>query len=169
MSVHTGLRWSEQVQLRWRDIDMLSAAITVPRSEHGYTRQIPMNGIVRSVMLDLGARRTSPSDSSEPVFVCAFRQAAKFFPQAVERARIALRSAGKDVSRLDGYTWAGNRHTFASRLVMAGVDVRTLQDLGGWKTLKLVTRYAHLSPAHLPSAVERLVPPDRTVVELARN
>ena len=39
---------------------------------------------------------------------------------------------------------------------MAGVDVRTVQELGGWKSLKMVQRYAHLDPSHLHAAVERL-------------
>jgi len=41
---------------------------------------------------------------------------------------------------------------------MAGVDLRTVQVLGGWRTLAMVQRYAHLAPAHLRDAVERLVP-----------
>jgi hypothetical protein len=45
----------------------------------------------------------------------------KFFPKVIERAQAALRQAGKDATRLDGYTWHCNRHTFASRLVMAGL------------------------------------------------
>jgi site-specific recombinase XerD len=48
------------------------------------------------------------------------------------------------------------RHTFASRLAMAGVDLRTIQELGGWKTLSMVQRYAHLSPSHKAEAVERI-------------
>jgi site-specific recombinase XerD len=76
----------------------------------------------------------------------------------VERAQQVLRSAGKDGSRLEGYTWHCNRHTFASRLVMAGVDLRSVQVLGGWRTLAMVQRYSHLAPAHLREAVERLVP-----------
>jgi len=60
-----------------------------------------------------------------------------------------------------------NRHSFASRLVMAGVDLRTVQELGGWKTLGMVQRYAHLAPSHLQAAVERLV--SSNAVELARN
>jgi site-specific recombinase XerD len=48
------------------------------------------------------------------------------------------------------------RHTFASRLAMAGVDLRTIQELGGWQSLKMVERYAHLSPSHKAEAVERL-------------
>ena len=46
--------------------------------------------------------------------------------------------------------------TFASRLAMAGVDLRTIQELGGWKTLSMVQRYAHLSPSHKAEAVERI-------------
>jgi integrase len=50
------------------------------------------------------------------------------------------------------------RHTFASRLAMAGVDLLTIKELGGWKTLSMVTRYAHLSPDHKRAALERLIP-----------
>ena len=77
--------------------------------------------------------------------------------------------AKKDGSRLDGYTWHCNRHTFASRLIMAGVDPRTVQVLGGWRTLAMVQRYSHLAPAHLREAVERLVPGSGGAVELSRN
>ena len=64
-----------------------------------------------------------------------------------------------DATGLDGVTWHSCRHTFASRLVMARVDLRTVQELGGWRTLALVTRYAHVQPDHLRAAVERLVNP----------
>jgi hypothetical protein len=36
---------------------------------------------------------------------------------------------------------------FASHLVMAGVDVRTVQEVGGWRTMPMVQRYSHLAPA----------------------
>jgi integrase len=51
------------------------------------------------------------------------------------------------------------RHTFASRLAMAGVDLYTVQRAGGWKTQIMVQRYAHLSPDHMRAAVERLAKP----------
>jgi site-specific recombinase XerD len=40
---------------------------------------------------------------------------------------------------------------------MAGVDLRTVQELGGWSSLDLVQRYAHLTPAHKAEAVERII------------
>jgi len=160
VSVHTGLRWSEQVGLRWRDVDVHAGVITVPRSKNGATRHVQVNAVVRSVLFDLSLQRERPSDPSEPVFTCRYTAADKFFPKAVQQARDALRRAEKDAARLEGYTWHGNRHTFASRLVMAGVDLLSVQKLGGWKTLSMVQRYAHLAPDHLRAAVERLVPQD---------
>ena len=157
VSIHTGLRWSEQRRLGWRDVDMLTGLITVRQSKSGYARQIPMNSIVREVLMDLAGQRTRPDDPVEPVFRCSYVQPDHFFPNAVECAADALKKAKRDASRLDGYTWHCNRHTFASRLVMAGVDTRTVQTLGGWRTLAMVQRYSHLSPTHLREAVERLV------------
>jgi site-specific recombinase XerD len=157
VSIHTGLRWGEQVALRWKDVDMLSGLLTVARSKHGYTRRVPANSLVRAALVDLGAGRARPDDAEEPVFPVRYTEASKFFPQAVERAQGMLRDAGKHAGRLDGYTWHCNRHTFASRLVMAGADLLTVKELGGWRTLAMVQRYAHLAPDHLAAAVERLV------------
>ncbi len=157
VSVNTGLRWSEQIELRWADVDILVDVITVRRSKNGHRRYIPTNSVVRSALVDLASCRQRRNDGEVPVFPCVHKQADKFFPRAVERAQEALRAAEKDVARLDGYTWHCNRHTFASRLVMAGVDIRTVQELGGWRTLSQVQRYAHLGSEHLHAAVERLV------------
>jgi site-specific recombinase XerD len=172
VSVHTGLRWSEQMGLTWRYVDFLTGFLTVPRSKHGGARRVPMNSVVRSVLVDLATWRTRQDDPDEHVFKPRPKQSALFFPQAIQRAQAALREQGRDASRLDGYVWHSNRHSFASRLVMAGVDLRTLQELGGWKTASMVSRYAHLAPGHLTAAVERLVavaPKGHGAVELARN
>lgn len=168
VSVHTGLRWSEQWALRWADADFLTGLITVRHSKTGYARQVPMNSVVRSQRMDLAGQRERPADPQEPVFRCRHQQPDKFFPAAVARARAALLKAGKDMAWLEGYTWHCNRHTFASRLVMAGVDLRSVQTLGGWRSLTMVQRYSHLSPQHLRDAVERLVGA-APAAELARN
>ena len=162
-SLHTGLRWSEQASLRWCDVDMLAGVVTVVRSKHGDTRRVPINSVVASLLVDLGAAREANATATDLVFGgLAHRTICRVFSSAVERAKAALRDAGKDASRLDGYTWHGNRHSFASRLTMAGVDPLTVQDLGGWRTASMVARYAHLAPEHRARAVERLV-------ELGRN
>jgi len=48
------------------------------------------------------------------------------------------------------------RHTFASHLIMAGVDLRTVQALMGHKTIQMTMRYSHLAPENLKGAVEKL-------------
>ena len=67
-----------------------------------------------------------------------------WFDQAVTDANLA------------DFTWHCLRHTFASRLVMAGVDLRTVQELMGHKTIQMTVRYAHLAPQHRLAAVQRL-------------
>jgi integrase len=54
------------------------------------------------------------------------------------------------------FTWHCLRHTFASWLVMAGVGLRTVQELMGHKTIAMTCRYAHLAPQHQLDAVGNL-------------
>jgi hypothetical protein len=61
-------------------------------------------------------------------------------------------------AQIQEYTWRCNHHRFASRLVMAGVDLRTVAELLGHRTLQMVMRYSHLAPEHQASVVDRLVP-----------
>jgi len=65
----------------------------------------------------------------------------------------ALTEAG-----VTGFTWHCLRHTFASRLAMARVPLRTVQELLGHQSATMTLRYAHLSPEHQLDAVKRLDP-----------
>lgn len=68
-------------------------------------------------------------------------------------------------SGLAEFTWHCLRHTFASRLVMAGVDLRTVQELMGHRTIAMTCRYAHLAPSDKLAAVERLATVESTPSE----
>jgi integrase len=146
ISLNTGMRLSEQYNLQWSWIDFATRVVTIPRSKHGELRHIPLND---SAVNSLQAAR-SQSTGSPYVFLnhlgerlCTPR---KWFEDAVAAARIP------------NYTWHTNRHTFASRLVMAGVDLRTVQELLGHKSITTTMRYAHLAPTHQLAAVQRLCP-----------
>jgi len=58
------------------------------------------------------------------------------------------------------------RHTFASHLVMAGIDLKTVQELLGHKTFNMTLRYAHLSPNHKRMAIENFASKMQKVVPI---
>jgi hypothetical protein len=93
-------------------------------------------------------------------------KAVKFFPEPSGRLRflsdIEITAIKKQVympalerAGIKGATWHTLRHTFASRAVMGGVDIRTVQELMGHSTVTMTMRYAHLSPEHLKQAVNK--------------
>jgi integrase len=158
-ALHTGFRWSKQMGLRWLDVDLLAKVLTIGKDKNGKPLSVPFNSSIDRVLLEMGTSRSRPGDPQESVFPRRYREPDKFFPRAVERAKEFLREAGlhDEAARLEGVSWHGLRHTWASRLTMAGVDPRTLQTLGNWRSLSMVERYSHLSPDHLRAAVEKLV------------
>lgn len=144
--LQTGLRKSEFFGLRWKDVDLRAGVLTIPRSKNGETRHVPMTSNVRGIF----SRLPRSLDSSSLAFPNSvgtpeLRWAKKTFQAAVRTAEI------------DDFRFHDLRHTFASRLAMAAVDLLAIKDLGGWKSLAMVQRYAHLSPAHRREAIERLV------------
>ena len=72
----------------------------------------------------------------------------------------ALRESG-----VHDYSWHCNRHTFASRLVMVGVDLRTVGELLGHETPSMTWWYSHLASGHKQRAVDRLVAEGESVVD----
>ena len=60
-------------------------------------------------------------------------------------------------AELKNYTWHCNLHGFASILVMAGVDIRTVAQLPGHSTIQMTVRYSHLAQEQSQTSVEQLV------------
>ena len=80
------------------------------------------------------------------------REVSNVFDRAVERLGF-----NKDVAdRRDKVVAHTLRHTFASWLAMQGEPIITIQKLMGHSNLEMTLRYAHLSPSHERTAVEKL-------------
>jgi integrase len=65
--------------------------------------------------------------------------------------RLALKRAG-----IDNFRFHDLRHTWASWLVQAGVLLTVLQEMGGWESIEMVQRYAHLAPRHLSAHAKQI-------------
>ena len=88
----------------------------------------------------------------ETEYVFHTRNATRIAPNSLQQAFYsALRKSGIEKLRFHDL-----RHTFATRLVQAGVDLYTVQKLGRWKNISMIMRYAHHYPESLRSSVEVL-------------
>lgn len=140
LAIHTGMRRGEQYGLRWQSVDMHRGMITLLRTKSGEARHIPLNQVARRALQALRLINTGER-------VCGFLEPRHWFYEA------------RKAAKLPDFRWHELRHTFASRLVMAGVDLRTVQELMGHKSISMTVRYAHLSPRHTQNAVDRLAGP----------
>jgi integrase len=134
LALHTGMRQGEILTLKWNQVDMRNGLILLSDTKSGERRELPMNDTVKAIFRTLPERLDGGK-----VFVTHMEGPAW---------RTALRRAG-----IKDFRFHDLRHTFASRLVMRGVDLATVQSLLGHKTITMTLRYAHLSPSHRAKAV----------------
>lgn len=145
IAIHTGMRRGEQYDCDWSWVDLDRRVLTLPRSKHGEKRRVYLNDTAVAALRLLWRF----SGGKGRVFAHLYQSndtkgAREWFDRALLHAGI------------QNFRWHDLRHTFASRLVMAGVDIRTVQELMGHKTIQVTLRYAHLAPRHQLEAVQRL-------------
>jgi integrase len=139
----TGLRRGELFYLTWQDIDFKQGAIRVLQSKNGKSRDIPMNDTLRLTLQQLPRRI-----DTDYVFP---GKTGRGLVDIRKRFHRALRDAG-----INDFRFHDLRHTFASHLVMAGVDLVSVKEFLGHADLKMTLRYAHLAPDYKRAAIDRL-------------
>lgn len=141
LALNTGLRRGELVQLRWGDIDLTARRLTVRAgyTKSGKTRHVPLNSEVVTVL------KSYQKQESGVGRLFAIAGIGKAWERLMQAAGIA------------DFRFHDLRHTFASKLVMAGIDLNTVRELLGQGDIKMTLRYAHLAPEHKAAAVETLV------------
>ncbi|EMK6928222.1 site-specific integrase [Vibrio alginolyticus] len=141
-AMNTGMRKGELLTLKWEHVSFPNRYLTI-RSENAKskkTRTIPLNDTV----LKLFESWRAQNPNADYVFV-ANNQPVEFFQYPWQSL---LKEAG-----IDNFRFHDLRHHFASKLVMAGVDLNIVRELLGHADLKMTLRYAHLAPEHKASAV----------------
>jgi integrase len=150
LALETGMRRGELYSLDWDRVDLARRQLHLLKTKNGTARVVILTAAAVSALEELLKRRNPDSPK-----VCLTRYGE---PMVSPRAwfELVMEEAVKKNPSLRDVTWHIFRHTYISRLVMAGVDLRTVQELAGHKDIKMTVRYAHLAPAHKLAAVDKL-------------
>lgn len=141
MAYETGGRLGELLALDWREVNMKNGHLTFVHTKNGDSRTIRLSQTAIAELMSLGPK------TGGPVFI--YR--GKPFSSVKASFGSACKSAG-----LTDVTFHTLRHSFASRLVQAGVPLYDVMKMTGHKSLEMVQRYAHLSPDYQTRALEVL-------------
>lgn len=151
LSMNTGLRRGELLSLTWNRVALTVKepylTVSGETAKSGQSRHVHLNREARSILEAWYRQCGCPLDGY-------------VFGGADGRRRVELKTAWLEVLENAGiqtFRWHDLRHHFASRLVMAGVDLNTVRELLGHADLKMTLRYAHLAPRIKAEAVERIV------------
>ncbi len=146
LALNTGMRRGEQFNLKWIDVNFVGRILTVAgaTAKSGKTRHIPLNDEAFTVLQGWYSQRKN----SELVFPS---------PQGgrMDNISTSWERLIKD-AKIKDFRFHDCRHDFASKLVMAGVDLNTVRELLGHSDIKMTLRYAHLAPQKLAAAVAML-------------
>lgn len=140
IALNTGLRRGEITQLTWDDVNLDTKTVTVRAgyAKSGKARHVPLNSEAVKVLTAWKEQR--PTGRLFPL-ICTAKAWGRLMSDA----------------GLTNFRFHDLRHTFASKLVMSGVDLNTVRELLGHGDIAMTMRYAHLAPEHKAAAVERLV------------
>ncbi|EIC5074512.1 site-specific integrase [Vibrio parahaemolyticus] len=143
LAMHTGMRKGEMLTLRWESVSFENRYLTIlsENAKSKKKRTIPMNDTVFNMLSQWRAQNLN----EEYVFVHEGKRVS-FFQYPWQNL---LKAAG-----IENFRFHDLRHHFASKLVMAGVDLNVVRELLGHADLKMTLRYAHLAPAHTAAAVQ---------------
>lgn len=143
-SLETGLRQANVTGLQWSQIDLTRRCAWIHPDQAKARRAIAVP-LSKAAMVIIREQL-----GNHPVYVFSY-QGKPVIQVNTKAWRGALQRAG-----IEDFRWHDLRHTWASWHVQAGTPLHVLQELGGWESVEMVRRYAHLSSEHLAGYVDRL-------------
>ncbi|HFK9734004.1 site-specific integrase [Legionella pneumophila subsp. fraseri] len=147
LSINTGLRRGELFHLTWDMVNLSEGSLILSGeiTKNKHSRYIPLNDEAYKILdhLHKKAERKEglvfPSKNNQP-----FNHVKRSWGSLLKKANITQ------------FRWHDLRHHFASKLVMAGVDLNTVRELLGHSDIAMTLRYAHLAPEHKVNAVRKI-------------
>ncbi|EAO9628409.1 site-specific integrase [Salmonella enterica] len=153
----TGLRKSNIMNLEWQQIDMQRRVAWVNPEDSKSNRAIgvELNDTACKVLRDQIGKH------HKWVFVhtTAAKRADGTSTPAVRKMRIDSKTSWLSACRragIEDFRFHDLRHTWASWLIQSGVPLSVLQEMGGWESIEMVRRYAHLAPNHLTEHARKI-------------
>lgn len=152
ISLRCGLRAGEIFTLTWNNIDFEHEILTAMDTKTKKNKNVIMTKDVIKIL----ENRAKNYDSNGLIFVSAngtkINEISNTFSRIIEKLGFND-GITDDRQKVVFHTL---RHTYASWLVMSGVDLYTVQRLMGHSTISMTERYSHLAPDHLKKAVGML-------------
>jgi integrase len=178
-ALNTGMRRGEILGLKWDNVDLKHGFILLNMTKNGERREIPINGTLKGIFQGITRRLDIPYVFHDSITGKPYKDVKRSFHTALKKVEIEKCTkcdyqkikepiqkearhcplCNSEIRMQKGITdfhFHDLRHTFASHLVMAGVDITTVKELLGHKDIKMTLRYAHLAPAHKAKAVDIL-------------
>jgi integrase/recombinase XerC len=149
----SGLRVSELVGLNWRDVDDEVGMVLVRSGKGNKDRMVPIGEPALDALK--AWRRAMPKAWELDGPVITNLRGGRLTTRAVENIlsqRIVAAGLGSSI------TPHGLRHCFATHMLNAGADLRSIQEMLGHASLATTQRYTHVSVNHLKEVYRRAHP-----------
>lgn len=154
-----GPRVQTALQMPWgvNGVDMEQEAIRLNHTKNAVIQSVPMHPRVKTMLLPLWEAAGCPAKGH--VFLNKHGQPYQDTRIATIPGGNPLKSVHKtackraDIEDFMVHDW---RHHWASHCVMAGIDLITIMHMGGWKSLRMVQRYASVGVEHMREAINKL-------------
>lgn len=143
----TGLRKSEALRLKFDDVDMTTGKIMVWKTKNGEPRHVVMTPRVRSIIASLKLRTHNSQDAGNCKVFAGINVSRFYLDWALMRRALGFKS---------DLVIHSLRHSCCTRLVSAGVDLRSVMQWMGHSSIVQTQRYAHFIPNSLQDAADAL-------------
>lgn len=155
VAANTGIRRHALFALKWGDVDLDHASITL-RASSAKSRKTDIIPINKTVCETLTWWRAQRKDDNPLIFPSP--KTGGILNNCKREWETLMKKAN-----IEHFRWHDMRHNFASQLVMAGVDLNTVRELMTHGNITMTLRYAHLAPSKTKEAVEKLDPPKKDI------